>query len=157
MFDTEPVTEQEHEAALVEWNTILIELTPQGLLPRPGTPRRLVLNAVADEMKHRRLFEPAAYRPAWLTDAVVVDRQQAAERDYAIERDDVAPDDAGRLIAPISDATTEFWIVCPCGLSWNGTAESNWGLPTMERSCTTTRIADCRCTWTVVRSRNSTC
>jgi hypothetical protein len=71
----------------VEWAEILVGLTPNGLLPRPGTPRREVLEFAADRLARDRLFEPDIHEPRWLTETMVERLAEAAQGDSSLARE----------------------------------------------------------------------
>ncbi|WP_143046939.1 hypothetical protein [Amycolatopsis xylanica] len=67
--------------ASVEWAEILVGLTSDGFLARRGTPRREVLDFVADRLSRERLFEPDMHEPDWLTSQAIDEPAQTARED----------------------------------------------------------------------------
>ncbi|MCX5395099.1 hypothetical protein [Streptomyces sp. NBC_00094] len=56
---------REAEQRTNEWSRILMPLTPRGLLPRPETPSRILIDCAADSTATSRLFEPIVLRPGF--------------------------------------------------------------------------------------------
>jgi hypothetical protein len=88
----------------MEWSQILMPLTPQGVLPRAGTPSRLVADFAADSFREHRLFEPSVVKPEFIagesgaTLLRIADAARPGARDLGYRSDVRCNPEAKRLL-----------------------------------------------------------